>query len=252
MLSKLISLEGKEVILKALEDPSGDQTKTVRNYIHLMEANVYYNVSEIATKALEEYPDREMVISELSTYISTQTGTPTRSISLLGRFKDRRSLPILLDGLRKRKDSYSRLNIVNAIGELGDKDAKEPLLQILIDDKEFPGPRNAATIALGRIGAEEAVDPLIRVLKNKNDQNHVRVGAAVALGMLKNKMAVEPLINTLNDNKEDTQLRVAAASSLGNIGDERAIVPLQAVLKDSPDHLRHAAEIALRKIKTAK
>jgi HEAT repeat protein len=251
MLSRLISLEGKEVILKALEDPSGDHTRTVRNYIHLMEANIY-NVSDIATMALEEYRDRGVVISELSTYISTQTGTPTRSISLLGRFKDRRVLPIYLDLLKKRKDSYYRLNVVNAIGELDDKGAAEPLLQILVDDKEYPGPRNAAAMALGKIGAEEAVDPLIKVLKNKNEENHVRVGAAVALGILKKKIAVEPLINILKDNKEDTQLRISAASSLGNIGDERAIIHLEAAMKDPPDYLRHAVEIALRKIKTGK
>ena len=70
MLSRLIRLEGKEVILKALEDPSGDRAKTVRNYINLMEANIYYNVSDIATKALEDYPDRGMVISELSNILA--------------------------------------------------------------------------------------------------------------------------------------------------------------------------------------
>jgi HEAT repeat protein len=251
ILSKLIKLEGKEVVLKALEDPSGDRTKTVRNYIGLMESGIY-NVSDIAIKALEDYPDRGMVISELVNYISTQTGTPSRSISLLGRFKDKRILPVLLDTLKKRKDSYYRLAIVNAIGELGDKDAKEALLQILTDDKEFPGPRNAAAMALGKMDAEEAVDPLMKVLKNRNDEKHVRVGAAAALGMLKNRMAVEPLINILKDNTEGTQLRIAAASSLGDIGDERAIVHLEAALKDPPDYLRHAVEIALRKLKSGK
>ncbi len=251
ILSKLIRLEGKEVILKALEAPSGDNTKTVRNYIYLMEANIY-NVSDLAIKALEDHPDRGMVISELSNYISTQTGTPIRSISLLGHFKDRRVLPIYLDLLKKRKDSYYRLNVVNAIGELGDKGAVEPLLQILTDGKEFPGPRNAAAMALGKIGAEEAVDSLIKVLKNKNDDKHVRVGAAVGLGMLKKRIAVEPLIDILKDNKEDIQLRISAASSLGDIGDEKAIIHLEAALKDPPGYLRHAVEIALGKIKTAK
>jgi len=252
MLSRLIRLEGQGVILKALEDPSGDRTKTVRNYINLMEANIYYNVSDIGTKALEDYPDRGMVITELSNYIGYQAGTPTRSISLLGSLKDRRALPILLDALKKRKDSYYRLTVINAIGDMGDKEAEEPLLQILVDDKEYPGPRNAAAMALGRIGAGEAVDPLIRVLEDKKDEKHARVGAAVALGMLKKKKAVEPLISILKDNQEDTQLRISAASSLGNIGDERAIEPLEVAMKDPSSYLRHAVEIALRKIKTGK
>jgi HEAT repeat protein len=252
MLSRLIRLEGQGVILKALEDPSGDRMKTVRNYINLMEANIYYNVSDIGTKALEDYPDRGMVITELSNYIGYQAGTPTRSISLLGSLKDRRALPILLDALKKRKDSYYRLTVINAIGDMGDKEAEEPLLQILVDDKEYPGPRNAAAMALGRIGAGEAVDPLIRVLEDKKDEKHARVGAAVALGMLKKKKAVEPLISILKDNQEDTQLRISAASSLGNIGDERAIEPLEVAMKDPSSYLRHAVEIALRKIKTGK
>ena len=47
-------------------------------------------------------------------------------------------------------------------------------MQILLDDRELPGPRNAAAIALGKIGAQEAGDPLIKVLKNKNNEKHVR------------------------------------------------------------------------------
>jgi HEAT repeat protein len=249
ILSSLIRLEGKGVVLKALQDPKGDNAKTVRNYINFMEANIY-NVSDIATKALGDYPDRGMVISELSNYISVQTGTATRFISLLGRLKDRRVLPILLDTLKKRKDSYDRVTVVKAIGDLGTTEAIDPLLQILVNDKEYPGPRNAAAMALGKLGDEKAVDPLIGILMNKKEEEHVRVGAAVALGMVKNRMTVEPLINILKDNKEDTQLRVAAASSLGNIGDQRAIEPLQDALKDPSDYIKSAAQTALRKIRS--
>jgi len=248
ILSSLIRLEGKGVVLKALQDPKGDNAKTLRNYINLMEANIY-NVSEIGRDALKDYPDRGAVITELSNYISAQTGTPTPSISLLGRLKDRRALPILLDTLKKRKDSYDRLTVVKAIGDLGTTEAIDPLLQILVNDKEYPGPRNAAAMALGKLADEEAVDPLIGILMNKKEEEHVRVGAAVALGMFKSRMTVEPLINILKDYKEDTQLRIAAASSLGNIGDERAIVPLQNALKDPSGPITNAAEAALRKIR---
>ena len=251
-LWKLISLEGEEVILRALEDPEGDKAKTLRNYIGLMEANIQ-NVSNIATKALADYPDRGMVISGLSSFIRSQTGTPTASINLLGALKDSRGLPVLLEVLQTRR-GYERQVIIEAIGNLGNQQAKEHLLRILVDNKEFPGPRNAAAMALGRMGAEEAVDPLIKILKNKNDEKHVRVGASVALGMLKNKMAVEPLINILKDKTEETQLRISAASSLGDIGDEKAVRPLIDIKKEifSPDHLAHAVEIALRKLEKEK
>jgi HEAT repeat protein len=245
-LSRLTSLEGKEVVLKAVEDPGGDNAKTLRNYIDLMEANIQ-NVSDIASKALEDYPDRGMVISELSNYIDSQTGVPTKSISLLGRFKDRRVLPALLPTLKKRKDSYYRLTVINAIGDLGDKEAIEPLLEILVDDKEYPGPRMAAARGLGKLNDIRATEPLRQILENKKEDKQVRISAAGALGSLKDKKSVEPLINILMEKGEDIWLRVAAASALGDIEDEKALKPLESAMKDSPDNLRHGIEIALRK-----
>ena len=251
MLSRLIRLEGKEVILRATEDSEGDKAKALRNYMDLMEANIQ-NVSDIASKNLVDYPDRGMVISELSNYINTHKGTPAASISLLGRLKDRRVLPILLDTLNKRKDSYSRLNVINAIGELGDKGAVEPLLQILVNDKEFPGPRTAAARALAKYGDARAVEPLLRILKDERENKGVRRDAASALGTFRDKRAVEPLINILKSSNEDIWLRVAAASSLGDIGDERAIEPLETAMKDPSDPLKNVVGIALRKMKASR
>jgi len=248
-LSSLIRLEGIEVVLKALEDPDRNDSKTLRNYINLMEANIY-NVSDIGTKALVDYPDRAMVISELSNYINTHKGTPAASISLLGRFKDRQVLPILLDALNKGKDSYYRLTVINAIGELGDKEAVEPLLQILVDDKESPGPRMAAARALGGFGDARAVEPLLQILKDERENKAVRRDAASALGTFGDKRAVGPLVNILKSRNEDMWLRVAAVSSLGNIGDQRAIEPLQDALNDPSDHIRNAAQTALQKIRS--
>jgi len=249
-LWKLISLEGREVILRAMEDPEGDKAKTLRNYIGLMEADIQ-NVSNIGTKALVDYPDRGMVISEMSNHIRTQTGTPVPSILLLGRLKDRRALPILLDALNKRKDLHCRLTVINALDELGDKEAVEPLLQILVDDKEFPGPRMAAARALGKFGDARAVEPLLRILKDERENKEVRRDAASALGTFRDKRAVEPLINILRNKREDVWLRVAAASSLGNIGDPKAIEPLQDALKDPSDYIPNAAQTALRKIRSS-
>lgn len=249
MLSSLIRLEGNEVVLKTLEDPDRNDAKTLRNYINLMEVNIYH-VSDIGTKALVDYPDRAMVISELSNYISTQTGTPAPSILLLGRFKDQRALPIFLDVLNKRKDSHYRLTVIQAMDELGDKEAVEPLLQILVDDKESPGPRMAAARALGKLGDARATEPLLRILKDERESKEVRKDAAHALGTFRDKRAVDPLLNILVNKNEDIWLRVAAASSLGDIGDPRAIEPLRDALKDPSDYIGNAAETALRKIRS--
>jgi HEAT repeat protein len=249
MLLNLIRLEGKEVILRAIEDPEGDKTKTIRNYIYLMEANIQ-NVSDIAVKALEDYPDRGMVISGLSNYIGSQPGTPIQSLSMLGRFKDRRALPILLDALDKRKDPFYRSKVINAMSDLGDKEAVEPLLKILVDDKEIPEIRIAAARALGKFGDARAVVPLLQILGDQGTNKEVRRDAAFVLGIFRDKRAVEPLITTLKNENEDIWVRVAVVTSLGNIGDEKAISSLQEALKDPSDYVRHAAQGALQKMKT--
>lgn len=249
MLWKLISLEGEDVVLKALEDPQGDSAKTLRNYIKLMEANIH-NVSEIAKKALKDYKDRTLVISELSVFIKSEDA-PYASIRLLGEFKDQRGLPILIDTIKNKKTSVRSIAI-DAIGDLGNKEAVGILLEILVDPKEYAGTRDHAARALGRLGDKKAVGPLIDVLKNKMENKDVRIGAAVALGNIRDKRAVEPLIDVLKDKREDIWLRVGAVSALGEIGDKRAIDSIQAALKDPSDYVRNAAQSALSKIKVVK
>jgi HEAT repeat protein len=249
MLRKLISLEGKEVILRAMEDPEGNKAKTLRNYIDLMEANIQ-NVSDIAVKALEGYPDRGVVISELSNYIRSQTGTPIQSLSMLGRFKDRRVLPILVDALDKIKDPYYRSVVIDTIGEIGAKEAAERLFKIIVDDKEYPGPRIAAARALGKFDDPRVNDHFLKILKDERAHIDIRIDAALALGRSRDKRAVEYLLNILKDSKEHFLLRGAAASALGNIGDERAIELLKdAAANDPSGYVKGAAQNALQKIR---
>jgi HEAT repeat protein len=71
MLSKVKYREGEGAILKAFEDPGKDETKTVRNYVDLIETNVLM-MSDLATKALENYRDKDLVIRELDAAPYTQ------------------------------------------------------------------------------------------------------------------------------------------------------------------------------------
>lgn len=252
MLGKLISLSGGDSVLKAFEDPAGDKAKTVRNYISLMEARIH-NVNDLAKKALVDNKDRGLVISELSNYLKgekkTQPGTPAYIfISLIGELKDPRGLPVLLDIL-KNKDASSRSVAVDAIGNIGDKTAVEPLLAILANTKESDGIRDASARALGKLGAKNAADALVGILNNRQDNKDVRIGAASALGAIKENKAVDLLIEVLRDEKEDLMLRIAAASSLGEIRDKGAVKPLEESLKGAHSYLQHAVEIALRKFK---
>jgi DEAD/DEAH box helicase domain-containing protein len=102
--------------------------------------------------------------------------------------------------------------------------------------------RWASVQALSEIADSRAVEPLIVALGDADKD--VRSEAALALGKISDRRAVEPLIVTLGDREKD--VRIAGALSLGRIGDPRAIGPLTtAVDQDPHDWVRLAAGQAL-------
>ncbi len=74
----------------------------------------------------------------------------------------------------------------------------------------------AAVEALGNIGDVRAVEPLISALKDKDWGWGVREGAAEALGNIGDVRAVEPLVAALKDEYRD--VREVAAEALDKIG----------------------------------
>lgn len=264
MLLQLISLEGDDVILHAIQDPEGNETQTVRNYIVLMEANIY-KVSDIAKKGLKDHRDRELVISELSSFIRRvdrphapitvqgkiqvqRLSDANDSIRFIGELKDPRGLPILLDILKNR-NTYSKSALrtaIDALGNWGYTGVVELFLEILADTNEDAGCRDSAARALGKFGSEKSVKTLIDIVKNDNEKVELRIAAVHSLGDIRDKRAVEPLITALKDSRQDLWFRIASASALGDIGDKKAIAPLQEALKDQA--LKNAAQGALQKM----
>lgn len=78
--------------------------------------------------------------------------------------------------------------------------------------------RWSAVEVLGEIGDTEAIEPLIQALKDKDED--VRRNAVEALGKIGDTRAVEPLIQALEDKNAD--VRETAVEALGKIGDVRA------------------------------
>ncbi len=79
----------------------------------------------------------------------------------------------------------------------------------------------AAAEALGEIGDARAVEPLIAALKDGVED--VRTASAEALGELGGARAVENLIHCLED--ENANVRIAVARVLSDIGDARILGP---------------------------
>lgn len=126
-------------------------------------------------------------------------------------------------------DFEIRYQAVEALGELRDNNAVEPLIALLRYDKgqyrdwEI---RAAAALSLGKLGDTQAIEPMRRVFQQ--DVSRVRACAAWALGALGDLQAVEGLIAALADKDELVQEH--SATALGLIGGERAVEPLIALL----------------------
>jgi hypothetical protein len=159
----------------------------------------------------------------------------------LGQIGDVRAVEPLIAALKDR-DWDVRRAAAQALGLIGDVRGVEPLIVTLKD--RFDGVRKAAAQALGKIGDVRAVMPLIAALKDQSWQ--VSEAAAQILGQIRDTRAVEPLIAALEDR--DWDVRRAAAQALGQIGDARAVEPLIASLIDRSKYVRQAATQALGKI----
>ena len=95
--------------------------------------------------------------------------------------KLRKDVDGLVRALGSEKDSDAREAAADALGEIGDPKAVEPLIAALKDPDDDV--REAAAEALGRIGDPRAVDPLNAAL---NDPDHdVRQEAEKALARLR-------------------------------------------------------------------
>ena len=144
------------------------------------------------------------------------------------------------------ENEYVRQHVAQILGELGDANAVESLIEVLKDKEETGRVRGYAAKALESIGDAKAVEPLIEVLDNNNI--YVRRDVAEALRKIGDARAVEPLIAALKD--KDRYMRVSATEALGSIGDARAVEPLkEAVLNDRNKFVRMHAKDALEKIK---
>ena len=94
----------------------------------------------------------------------------------------------------KDKDSIIRYAAIEALGNIGNKEAVLALIDAL-KDKDWYIP-NPAADALVRIGPP-AVPALIEVLKDKN--RDIRLSVAETLGKIGDKEAVPALIEALKD-----------------------------------------------------
>lgn|GEM_PF-983779 len=207
-----------------------------------------------------------------------------RSVAALGlgkgNLKGADGVPPLIHTLRKDKYESARVQAAWSLGEIANKRAIEPLLDVIVEGRKGEAeagavvsqavtaldkiaaieslisvlkdkyideiPRSKAAQILGLIENVNATEPLIEALKDESVV--VRSEASKALGIIIDRRAVESLIEVLADEEEWITVRANAVTSLGNIKDERAAVPLVDALASGITAIRGNAVVALGKI----
>jgi len=150
----------------------------------------------------------------------------------------------------KPGDSADLKARLEAIEDLADEDAAKalPPLFSALSDKDARI-RAAAAEALGEVGDRSAVEPLGKALAGDDDAG-VREAAAEALGELGLPNAVPVLRAGLRDG--DAEVREAVVDALADIGGPEAERVLRQALADSDEDVRDAAAAALAKMKQTK
>jgi HEAT repeat protein len=128
-------------------------------------------------------------------------------------------------------DSYVRGSAANALGQIGDRLAVEPLAKALLDTDTVPNVRGSAATALGQIGDRLAVEPLAKALLDTDTAPNVRGSAANALGQIGDRLAVEPLAKALLEDA-DSYVRGSAANALKRIKSGTALSSLRQAAED--------------------
>ena len=171
-----------------------------------------------------------------------------RAAEALGQLKNATAIDPLIEALKNDADCGIREMAAWALGQIDDVRSIDPLSYASVKDAEYYV-REEAYDALQKNTAggnkvdARSVDPIIGALKDED--NEVRLRAAEALGQLKNAAAVDSLIEALK-NDADCRIREKAAWALGQIDDVRSIDPLSyASVKDAEYYVREEAKNSL-------
>jgi HEAT repeat protein len=131
-----------------------------------------------------------------------------------------------------------------------DKSVAELISDVVNPDS--PTRRESAS-ALADLGERRAVQPLINVMLNDREFD-MRAFAATCLGEIGDSRAIEPLVATLHDSY--AYVRAAAAGALGDLGDSRALPELERTARKDSDrdsskawNVRDTAKQAINKIR---
>lgn len=168
-------------------------------------------------------------------------------IKVISNYKENRTIESILYFLNSKNEHYKiRLASAEALGKIGDKNAVEPLINVVSDeDEKSVYVRESAAHALGMIGDMRAVDPFVSILEAKKSFLDKftflkeRVLEALSnIDFFADKRTVTALKGTLFDDNESVG-RNAVWALYNLLGDE----VLKEIIEDPdvPEHCKDEA-----------
>lgn len=234
------------------ENSNGARKEYVEQLIEKLDPQ---NRADIRRKAIEELGDmgaKEAVPELIKALRDKELTVKRRTCIALGKIKDIRAVPALIQRLEDHKENWSvQLKSAEALANIGDPTAFESLINALKYECETtrknldPHPRYSFGTADGVIELRMAnalfdfvvkekkqyIPLLLQYMNKERKMSKCKYYLAKTLGHLGEKSIVPVLIEYLRDS-EDGLFREGAARLLGDLGDKRAIEPLKQALKD--------------------
>jgi len=140
------------------------------------------------------------------------------SVVGLGRLKEKRAIPTLLEALKSDPDPEVRAESARTLLILAGPGAEEAFIGALKD--EDPAVRLQSAVALKQVGGQKAVKPFIEALKDSN--RRVRFQAAEGLGRLGPTVAKEA-IDALKEAAEQEKIAFIKKAELAAL--EKLLAP---------------------------
>jgi len=166
---------------------------------------------------------------------------------LLSEMRDKESIK-LLTSLAEGSDLRVSLNSLNALRDMGAREATPRIRQILLGKNLYIGTKVCCLLALGRLGTAAHV-PDIKVFLHDPDPT-VQIAAATALGMLQNADGKSVLITAARS--KNPSLSGDAIEGLGSLDDPDSEKILEEVLQTPGSSWKTEAQISLAKLRLRK
>ncbi|KKO19819.1 MAG: hypothetical protein DCC43_07735 [Candidatus Brocadia sp.] len=236
---KQVKLEVAQKSIKLLE--ARPDTTDPKPLIEALKSD-YPEVKIFAAKELVKLKDPSVIDVLIQAISDTSEEVRAEAIQALGEIGDERAVKPLVHALDDESLNV-REKAAKSLGKLGKREAGDALISALSKNTDL-SIVCALIEALGQIGDPRAVEPLLMFLTHKESQ--IREYTAAALGKLRDSRAVDALIAALNDEQE--RVRWYAADSLGKIGNPVCVDSLIKLLSDTSARVRESAVTALGQI----